>query len=109
MIPFKKHIQDIRPYEPGKPIRELQREYGIRNVTKLASNENPLGRPSTKAMRAMRKAIREVHLYPEGSCHYIAERLSRELICRRIRLFSGTDRMKSLNSWDEDFSRRVTR
>ncbi|HPW77118.1 MAG: Histidinol-phosphate aminotransferase 2 [Candidatus Omnitrophica bacterium ADurb.Bin292] len=79
MIPFKKHIQDIRPYEPGKPIRELQREYGIRNVTKLASNENPLGRPSTKAMRAMRKAIREVHLYPEGSCHYIAERLSREL------------------------------
>ena len=66
MIPFKKHIQDIKPYEPGKPIKELQREYGIRNVIKLASNENPLG-PSGKAIRAMRKAIREVHLYPEGS------------------------------------------
>ena len=78
MIPFKKHIQDIKPYEPGKPIKELQREYGIRNVIKLASNENPLG-PSGKAISAMRKAIREVHLYPEGSCHYLVTRLSKEL------------------------------
>lgn len=78
MIPFKPHIQSIKPYEPGKPIKELQREYGIRNVVKLASNENPLG-PSGKALRAMRKAIREVHLYPEGSCYYLLERLSREL------------------------------
>ncbi|MFH0985520.1 MAG: histidinol-phosphate transaminase [Candidatus Omnitrophota bacterium] len=78
MIPFKKHIQDIKPYEPGKPIKELQREYGIRNVIKLASNENPLG-PSGKAIRAMRKAIREVHLYPEGSCYYLLTRLAKEL------------------------------
>ncbi len=78
MIPFKKHIQDIKPYEPGKPIKELQREYGIRSVIKLASNENPLG-PSGKAIRAMRKAIREVHLYPEGSCYYLLTRLSKEL------------------------------
>lgn len=75
MIPFKKHIQDIRPYEPGKPIKELQREYGIRNVTKLASNENPLG-ASGKAVRAMRDAIRDVHLYPEGSCYYLLTRLA---------------------------------
>ncbi len=78
MLPFKKHIQDIKPYEPGKPIKELQREYGIRHVIKLASNENPLG-PSGKAIRAMRKAIREVHLYPEGSCHYLLIRLAKEL------------------------------
>ncbi len=78
MIPFKKHIQDIKPYEPGKPIKELQREYGIRHVIKLASNENPLG-PSGKAIRAMRKAIREVHLYPEGSCYYLLTRLAKEL------------------------------
>ena len=78
MIPFKKHIQDIKPYEPGKPIKELQREYGIRSVIKLASNENPLG-PSGKAISAMRKAIREVHLYPEGSCYYLLTRLSKEL------------------------------
>ncbi len=78
MIPFKKHIQSIKPYEPGKPIKELQREYGIRNVTKLASNENPLG-PSSKALRAMRKAIRDVHLYPEGCCYYLLNRLAKEL------------------------------
>lgn len=78
MIPFKKHIQNIDPYEPGKPIKELQREYGIRNVIKLASNENPLG-PSGKAIRAMRRAIREVHLYPEGSCYYLVNRLAEEL------------------------------
>lgn len=78
MIPFKKHIHDIRPYEPGKPIKELQREHGIRNVIKLASNENPLG-PSGKAISAMRKAIREVHLYPEGSCYYLLTRLAKEL------------------------------
>lgn len=78
MLPFKKHIQDIRPYEPGKPIKELQREYGIKHVTKLASNENPLG-PSGKAVRAMRRAMRDVHLYPEGSCYYLLQRLSQEL------------------------------
>ncbi len=78
MIPFKKHIQPIKPYEPGKPIKELQREYGIRAVIKLASNENPLG-PSGKALSAMRKAIREVHLYPEGSCYYLLTRLAKEL------------------------------
>jgi histidinol-phosphate aminotransferase len=78
MIPFKKHIQDIKPYEPGKPIKELQREYGIRSVIKLASNENPLG-PSGKALSAMRLAIRDVHLYPEGSCYYLVTRLAKEL------------------------------
>ncbi len=76
--PFKSYIQDIRPYEPGKPVKELQREYGIRHVIKLASNENPLG-PSGKAIRAMRRAIRDVHLYPEGNCYYLLHRLAREL------------------------------
>lgn len=77
-VPFKKYIRDSRPYEPGKPIKELQREYGIRDVIKLASNENPLG-PSGKAIRAMRRAIRDVHLYPEASCFYLSNRLAQEL------------------------------
>jgi len=89
MIPFKKYIQDIKPYEPGKPIKELQREYGIRNVVKLASNENPLGRPSTAAMRAVRKAISEIHLYPEGSCHYLLEKLSREIDIPKEQIIFG--------------------
>lgn len=75
---FKDYIQSVKPYEPGKPIKELQRELGLRHVVKLASNENPLG-PSGKAVRAMRRALREVHLYPESTCYYLTKRLSEEL------------------------------
>jgi len=75
---FKHFVQAVQPYEPGKPIKEVQRELGIRNVIKLASNENPLG-PSGKALRAMRRVIREAHLYPEGTCYYLIRRLGAEL------------------------------
>ena len=75
---FKDFIQAVRPYEPGKPIKELERELGLRHIVKLASNENPLG-PSGKALRAMRRAIREVHLYPESGCYYLVRRLAQEL------------------------------
>jgi len=75
---FKDYINSVRPYQPGKPIRELEQEMGLRHIIKLASNENALG-PSGRAMHAMRRAIREVHLYPESGCPYLIERLSREL------------------------------
>lgn len=75
---FKSYVDEIKPYEPGKPIKEVERELGLRNIIKLASNENPLG-PSRKALRAMRHAIQEVHLYPEGSGFYLVSRLSQEL------------------------------
>ncbi len=75
---FKECIESVRPYEPGKPIKEVERELGLRRVIKLASNENPLG-PSRKAIRAMRKALGEAHLYPESGCYYLTDRLSREL------------------------------
>lgn len=75
---FKKHIHSVKPYEPGKPIKEVQREMKLRSVIKLASNENPLG-PSGKALRAMRRELREVHLYPESTCHYLVNRLAKEL------------------------------
>ena len=74
---FKKNIASVHPYEPGKPIKELERELGLRHVIKLASNENALG-PSRKALRAMRRAILEAHLYPESKCYYLTNRLSRE-------------------------------
>ena len=59
------HIASIKPYEPGKPVEELERELGIPSSVKLASNENPLG-PSPKAVRAMRGALKEVNRYPDG-------------------------------------------
>ena len=60
------YIETLKPYVPGKPIEETEREYGLTGVIKLASNENPLG-PSPKAIDAMREASRKVHLYPDAS------------------------------------------
>lgn len=57
-------ILTIRPYQPGKPISEVQRELGLTDVVKLASNENPLG-PSPLAVEAMQSLLAELHFYPE--------------------------------------------
>ncbi len=75
---FKNYIEKIQPYEPGKPIEEVERELGLSRVIKLASNENPLG-PSPKALRAMTRALKRIHLYPDGGSYYLKERLAREL------------------------------
>jgi histidinol-phosphate aminotransferase len=74
----KKNVLDIRPYEPGKPIEELKRELNISHIIKMASNENPLG-PSKKAIKIMKKAIASVNRYPDGSCYYLKESLSKDL------------------------------
>ena len=75
---IKKSILDLVPYPPGKPIEELTREYGIQEVIKLASNENPLG-PSPKALEAIRRALSQLHRYPDGSGYYLKESLGRYL------------------------------
>lgn len=73
-----KNIEDLVPYPPGKPIEELEREYGISGSIKLASNENPLG-PSPKAMNAIQQAVGNLHRYPDGSCYYLTHRLAERL------------------------------
>lgn len=75
---IKKSILELIPYPPGKPIEELTREYGIQKVIKLASNENPLG-PSPKATAAIRRALSELHRYPDGSGYYLKQSLGRYL------------------------------
>lgn len=60
------HILRLKPYIPGKPIEEVQRELGLSNVVKLASNENPLG-PSPLAISAIHNAAANVAFYPEGA------------------------------------------
>jgi len=59
-------IRQLIPYQPGKPITELQRELGLQQVIKLASNENPLG-PGPKAVQAIRSALPELARYPDGN------------------------------------------
>lgn len=68
-------IKDIIPYEPGKPISEVQREYGFKDVIKLASNENPLG-PSPKAIKAIKDALSEMNLYPDGDNYHLKQKLA---------------------------------
>ena len=72
------YIRSLIPYEPGKPIEEVEREYGIANSTKLASNENPLG-PSPKALAAIRAKLAELNLYPDGDCFYLKNGLAKKL------------------------------
>lgn len=73
-------LRDLAVYEPGKPIEETARELGVdpSTIVKLASNENPLG-PSPKAIQAMRDALKDAHLYPDGSGFYLRNALAVKL------------------------------
>ena len=75
-IPVPGHIQKLEAYQPGKPIKEVERELGLKNTIKMASNENPLG-PCPGAVKAAVKALNEVHYYPEGGGFYLCEALSK--------------------------------
>jgi len=71
-------IASITAYIPGKPQEELERELGISGSIKLASNENPWG-PSPRAVRAIRSKLLNIHRYPDGSCFYLVDALSKKL------------------------------
>jgi len=77
-LKVSENIRSLVPYPPGKPIEELEREYGIPGSIKLASNENALG-PSPKAVAAISAALTKLHRYPDGSNYYLARRLAEKL------------------------------
>jgi histidinol-phosphate aminotransferase len=68
-------ILNLIPYKPGKPIAETQREYGLSEVIKLASNENPLG-PSPKAIAAVKKFLDQQHRYPDPVGYELVQKIS---------------------------------
>jgi histidinol-phosphate aminotransferase len=68
-------VRALQPYQPGKPVAELEREHGIHNAVKLASNENPYG-PSPRAITAASQALQDISRYPEGSGYLLTERLA---------------------------------
>ena len=82
------YIRSLIPYEPGKPIEEVEREYGISDSVKLASNENPLG-PSPKAIRAIRDKLDQLHLYPDGDSFYLKSALANKLAISPEQLIFG--------------------
>jgi histidinol-phosphate aminotransferase len=69
------YIKKLKSYKPGKPIEEVERELGLNNVIKLASNENPLG-PSPKAMDAIQGAMVDLHRYPDASGYELRKKLA---------------------------------
>ncbi len=68
-------IRGLHPYQPGKPVEELQRELGLTDIIKLASNENPLG-CSPRVTEALTEEFKELARYPDGSAYVIKEKLS---------------------------------
>jgi histidinol-phosphate aminotransferase len=73
-------VLGIAPYVPGKPLEELEREYGIRDSIKLASNENPLG-PGSKAREAIKSAANGIGLYPDGNGFALKQALAKKHGC----------------------------
>ncbi len=73
-------VRAIAPYVPGKPLSELEREYGITDSIKLASNENPLG-PGPKARSAMANALQGIGLYPDGNGFELKQALAKKYAC----------------------------
>ena len=89
---IRPNIANIQPYPPGKPIEEVKREFGLKEVIKMASNENALG-PSPKALEAIKKAAANVNLYPDGNAYYLKQKLARKLGVGMDEIFlgNGTD------------------
>jgi len=88
----QRSLKNIMPYVPGKPIEEVKREYGIKDVIKLASNENPLG-PSPLAIAATEKVLSKLNLYPDGKSHHLRQALANHLGVEpeQIIVGNGTD------------------
>ncbi len=88
MIKPLPYVEKIQPYVPGKPIKEVERELGIKKAIKLASNENPLG-PSPKVIEAIKDFLKEpeeLARYPEGSGYYLKNALSKKFLQKGVNL-----------------------
>jgi len=85
-------LDTLRPYVPGKPIDEVKREYGLDDVIKLASNENPFG-PSQAVLDAMAAALPDLNLYPDGQSYDLRRALAAhyDLPFERIAVGNGLD------------------
>ena len=89
-------VAALHPYEPGKPIEELEREGGAGDVIKLASNENPLG-PSPMAIAAVTAALAEVNRYPDGGCWALTRKIAARHQVGVERIFAASGSVEVLN------------
>lgn len=89
-------IAALHPYEPGKPIEEVQRELGIGEPAKLASNENPIG-PSPKAVEAIKAALADLNRYPDGSSWALRHKIAAKHAVGPDQIFLGSGSCEILN------------
>ena len=89
---FTPAVAGIVPYEPGKPVEEVQRELGLERVVKLASNEGPYG-PVPAALEALQRAARELNRYPDGGAYRLRAALAAKHGVRfeEVAIGSGAD------------------
>lgn len=94
---FRKGIRRLEHYIPSKPIKEVKAQGGLKEITRMASNENPLG-PSPKALAAMRKELNKVHQYPDGPCTLLRKEMAQKFnITEDMIIFSnGAENVISL-------------
>ncbi len=81
-------IRQLQPYTPGKPVEELERELGIANAVKLASNENPLG-CSPRVSQAIAAACKNIALYPDANAYYLKRQLAQKLAIKADQITIG--------------------
>ena len=91
------HLTQLTPYQAGKPLEELERELGLTDAIKLASNENPLG-PSPLAVAAIREHLATLHRYPDSHAYYLKADLARHLglAPQQLILGNGSDEVLDL-------------
>ncbi len=96
MIRPPEYIYSIKPYVPGKPVEEVERELGIKDSVKLASNENPLG-PSPKALDVIRSYGSDLHRYPESGGYYLTGKLAEILGVNEDQILLGNGSNEIIN------------
>jgi histidinol-phosphate aminotransferase len=90
----RRHLLNVKSYEAGKPIEEVKRQLGLKDVYKLASNENPLG-PSPRAVKAIVKQAATVNRYPDSANFYLKKKIARvmHVDTANIVLGNGSDEL----------------
>lgn len=76
-VPANDGIAKLKPYQPGKPMSELERELGLTDIVKLASNENPLG-CSEKVKQAVAAELAEIGRYPDGGGYILKDQVAQQ-------------------------------
>jgi len=105
---FRSSIRDLVPYEPGKPVEEVQRELGLERVVKLASNEGPFP-PFPAALEAIERAARDLNRYPDGGVYALRRALAERhgVALEEVVVGAGADGVidllsqATLEPWDE--------